>query len=134
MSEGQTALTAAKGLWAAAAEGNSDEVARYLADDVIWEVLGRSPLSGRYSGPAQVLDYLARIGEAADELVSTLKRIYVDGEGAVLLYHVRASRGVKRLDMNYLLQIETEKGRITLARTFAQDQYTSDEFWNFAAG
>ena len=120
-------------LWAAVAAGNRDEAARCLAEDVVWEVHGRNPLSGTFSGPAQVLDYLAGVGEHADELVSTLKRTYVQGTGAVLLYHVRASRGVKRLDMNYLLQIETDRGRVTLARQFAQDQYTNDEFWNFAA-
>jgi len=130
----QSTLAIARGLWAATAEGDADAVARCLAEDIVWDVPGRNPISGRYQGPAQVLDYLAQIGEAADELVSTLKRVYVEGAGAVVLYHVRASRGVKRLDMNYLLQIETEKGRITLARTFPQDQDANDEFWNFAAG
>lgn len=134
MTDERSTLGTARGLWAATAEGDAEAVARCLAEDVVWEVPGRNPLSGRYHGPSQVLDYLARIGEGADELVSTLKRVYVEGGGAVVLYHVRASRGVKRLDMNYLLQLEIEKGRITLARTFPQDLYTSDEFWNFAAG
>ena len=91
--------------------------------------MGRNPLAGEYLGPDGVLDYLARIGERADDLSSTLKQIYANDEGAVIHYHVSASRSAKRLEMDVALFLTIREARIVAGVSVPFDQRVNDEFW-----
>lgn len=42
------------------AGGSIDSVVELLAGDIVWHVLGRSPISGDHRGVAQVVDYFER--------------------------------------------------------------------------
>lgn len=120
----------ARAIWAAAAEGDPRRLRELMADDVVWRDYGRSPISGEYVGPGQVIDHLGRIGEAADELRSTLHTIFYNDEGAVLLYGVDARRGAKKLQLEQLLMLRFENDRLIAAYSVPTDQYENDRFWN----
>jgi ketosteroid isomerase-like protein len=120
----------ARSLWEAIAEGDASLVEGLLADDVVWRAMGRNPLSGEYRGASGVLDYLARVGETADELNSTLQRILIDDEGAALLHHVSAVRGSDPLEMDMIIIFKMSEGKIVSATSIPVDQADNDRFWN----
>ena len=123
-------LDLARELWAAAADGNAEAMRGLLAEDVVWQTVGRNPLSGVRKGPDEVLDYLAMVGEAADELLSDIEEIFVNDEGAVVMYQVKAQREGKNLEMEFLLLLRIEVGQVTRALMVPVDQYVNDKFWN----
>ena len=122
-------VTVAKELWSAAAEGDAEGVLRLLDPEVVWTSTGRNPLSGVWRGPGGVLEFLARIGDAAGELLSTLESVFVNDEGAVITYHTQARRGAKMLEMDYLLLLRMRDGRVYSGLMVAADQHVNDEFW-----
>jgi len=120
----------ARALWQATADGDAEAIGRCLSDGVVWTSMGRNPLSGQHVGPEGVIEYLADVGEAADELRSALEGVYVNATGAVVLYHVSARRGAARLEMDYLLLLRIEDGLVTRGLMVAVDQARNDEFWD----
>jgi ketosteroid isomerase-like protein len=123
-------LDLARELWAAAADGNADAMRGLLAEDVVWQSVGTNPLSGVRNGPDEVLDYLALVGESADELLSDIEEIFVNDEGAVVMYQVKARREAKSLEMEYFLLLRIEVGLVTRALMVPVDQYDNDRFWS----
>ena len=123
-------LAVAQALWTATAEGDADAIRDLLVDDVVWITSGRNPLAGVRHGPDEVLDYLAQVGETSEDLFSELDGIYVADDAAIIAYHVSARRADKRLEMDYLLMLKVDGGRITKALMVPVDQYTNDEFWS----
>lgn len=119
----------ARDLWTAAADGDADAMRDLLSEDVVWETVGKNPLSGVRHGPEEVFDYLARVGEAADDLTSSLESIFVNEEGAVVVYHVDAKRGARTLEMDYFLLLHIRTARITSALMVPVDQAVNDAFW-----
>jgi ketosteroid isomerase-like protein len=123
-------LTLARTLWSAAADGDAEALGLLFDEDVCWRTIGLNPLSGEYRGPEEVLDFLAQVGEASDEFSSQLGSVYVNDEGAVVLYHVSARRGSKTLEMDYLLHLRVRNSLIVEALTVPVDQRTNDQFWS----
>ena len=81
-------------------------------------------------GPEEVLDYLAQVGETADELVSRLDEIFVNSEGAVVTYRVEARRGASAAwRWSFFLILRIHAGKVANALMVAADQYINDEFW-----
>jgi ketosteroid isomerase-like protein len=123
-------LEVARELWAAAADGSAGAMRELLAEDVVWQTVGNNPLAGVRHGPDGVLDYLAKVGETADELLSDIEQIFVNEEGAVVLYQVRARREAKCLEMEYFLLLRIEVGQVTRALMVPVDQAANDRFWS----
>jgi ketosteroid isomerase-like protein len=120
-------------MWTAVADGDSEALEEVLAPGVIWRSAGHNPLSGEYFGPSAVMEYMARIGSLADELTSTLEEIYTNANGAVALHRVQARRGLRSLDMEYVLRLRISDGQVVSALSVAIDQAANDEFWSDAA-
>ena len=120
----------AKQLWSAVADGDAAALAQILAPDVSWHSVGHNRVSGDYHGPAEVMEYLATIGDLTTDLVSTLDGIYVGSEGAIVLHHVSAERGAKKLEMDYMIQLTIHNEHIAEALSVPVDQRTNDAFWN----
>jgi len=77
-----------------------------------------------------VLDYLARVGERADELSTELVDVFVNERGAVAIYHLSARRELRRLETDIFLELGIENGELARARSATYDQAASDEFWS----
>ena len=120
----------ARRFWAAVAEGDADSIRDVLAGDVSWRSFGHNPLSGEHKGPDAVLDYLARIGEAIEELTLTLKGLFAGDDGAVITYHARGKRSGRMLDMEYVVVLRIVNDRIRAAASVPFDQHDNDRFWN----
>jgi ketosteroid isomerase-like protein len=96
---------------------------------VVWKASGHNPLSGDYRGPDGVLDYLAKVGERADDFSTALVRTFVSDEGAVLIHHAVGARGAKRLEQDVVIMLLVRDGRINLIQSVPTDQAANDRFW-----
>jgi ketosteroid isomerase-like protein len=123
-------FTLARTLWSAIADGDAESLGLLLAEDVTWRAVGENSLSGTYHGPDEVLDYLARIGEVADEFSSRLENIYTGDEGAVVFYHVSATRGGRSLETDFITRLTVKDGVVVEALMVPIDQRANDEFWS----
>jgi len=132
MSDEHPSIALARRLWSAVADGDGDTLRDLLTDNVVWRAYGESPIGDEYVGPDQVLDHLAQVGESADELRSNLYTIFYNDEGAVLFYGTDARVGAKRLEMDYLLMLRFQEGRVTAAFSVPTDQHEADRFWREA--
>jgi len=129
MIEEHPSVALARQLWNATAEGDPGRLRHLLEDHVVWRVFGGTPQAGEFIGPDQVIDHLAQLGEATDELRSTLHTIFYNDEGAVLFYGTEARRGSRRLTMDYLLMLRFRAGRVAAAFSVPTDQREHDNFW-----
>lgn len=123
-------FTLARTLWSAIADGDAEALGLLLAADVAWRAVGDNSLSGIYHGPDEVLDYLARIGEETDEFSSRLESIYTSDEGAVVIYHVSATRGGRSLETDFVTRLTVRDGEVVEALMVPVDQRENDEFWS----
>jgi ketosteroid isomerase-like protein len=119
----------ARELWSATAEGDADALRRLFAKDISWQTFGDNPLAGAIHGPEAVLSYLATVGEEADDLCSTLNSLFVNDEGAVIYFHISATRGDKKLEVDYLLLFRLQDGQAVSALMVPVDQKVNDAFW-----
>jgi len=119
----------ARWLWDAIALGDATRLRELLSEDSVWSVSGRSSFAGSYVGSDAILDYLARVGEATDELRSELREISVGETGGVIRYRLRAVRGLQTLDSEQLFVFEVSQGRVAAARIAPVDSYAYDRFF-----
>jgi ketosteroid isomerase-like protein len=119
----------ARRLWDAIARADVEALGEVLDRATVWRVMGHSPLAGTYVGADAILDFLARVGEATDELRSSLTDIFVGERGGVIQYRVQASRGAQSLDTVQIFVFEVERDRIASATLTPTDQLAYDRFF-----
>jgi ketosteroid isomerase-like protein len=121
--------TLARGLVAAFTRGDLATVAEYFAPDAVWELPGTSPVTGTYTGPEQIVGFLAKAYEMSGGTLA-LDVIDVLGSdwGAVQVQRVTAAAGDRGLDCVETLAHKIIDGRIV--QTYHRpDQYAIDSFF-----
>lgn len=119
----------ARHLWLAMAEGAAEPIHRHVDRKLLWRTIGTNPLSGQFRGVDGLFDYFSRVAELADDLRTTLQGVFANDEGAVLAYHTSARRGVKRLEMDYLLLLRIRGHKVISGLVVPVDQRENDRFW-----
>lgn len=119
----------ARAAWQAVSEADVDALRRLVADDVIWHASGRGPRSGDFRGRDAILDYLAGIGDDADEFESELDDVLVGQDRTAILFRVSGQRDGRLLEAGFVLLMRFEDNRIAEIWAVARDQYAVDEFW-----
>ena len=115
--------------WQAASRSDVQCLAELCSQDLVWHASGRGKLSGAYRGLDSVFDYLARIGNAADEFSSALDEVLASGDRAAVLFRVSGRRGGRTLETNFILLMRIEGERIVEIWAVPRDQHAVDEFW-----
>lgn len=117
---------------AAFQRGDMDALRKqYWTDDIRWHVPGRSPLSGDYEGPDQVIQYFARVFEATGGTLGIeLHDVLANDEHAVALYTASGERSGKQLTDNEVQIYHVRDGKVSEAWTYTTDQYAADEFFS----
>jgi len=117
-----------------AAQARADEAAlrALMADDIVWRVPGRSPLSKDYAGPDEVLGFFARTRGLSNGTVRPqILDLMATDTYAIALVRVFAERPGKKLDGS--LQAWTFRiagGRIAEFWFLVEDRYAVDAFWS----
>lgn len=100
------------------------------AEDITWHVPGRSPLSGDYTGHAEVLDFFdhcARLSESTMQVVP--QEILASGDRVVVLCTIAARRGGRAVSFPEVHVWRIVDGRAVEFVEYKGDQQAEDEFW-----
>jgi ketosteroid isomerase-like protein len=117
--------------YSAFANADMEAIQSLFADDVVWHVGGRSPLTGDYRGKEAVLGFLGDLvsqtggtygGEVHDVIAS-------DTHAAALVRETGERQG-KKLDQNSVHLYHVANGKVTEGWFYPGDPYADDEFWS----
>jgi uncharacterized protein len=104
-------------------------IADCLADDVVFHVPGRNPLSGQHRGKGEILRRLFQAWEEAfGALQIDVHDVLSTDEHVVLLSDRRAQREGAEVQMRAASIYHVRDGRITEAWLMEWDPYALDEF------
>ncbi len=76
-----------------------------------------------------MLDFLGRVGEAADVYDANLTDLLVSEERAAYVMQVSARRGDRRLEVQFVILFRIAEGKIAEAWTAPLDPRATDAFW-----
>jgi len=112
------------------AQGDIPTVLETLAEDILWHVPGRGPLSRDYHGHAEILEFFRHFMELSEGTF----RIAVDSvlakDDRVIVLVTESAQRHKRQWSSPQVHVWTVKdGRATVFWQFQGDQQTEDEFW-----
>jgi ketosteroid isomerase-like protein len=120
-----------KGAYEAFARGDVAQAFAAFAEDILWHVPGRGPLSRDYRGHAEVGGFFQKF----IELSSGTFRIQIDdvlskGDRVVVLCTESAQRGGRSWSSPQVHVWTVRDGRATVFRQYQGEQQTEDEFWS----
>jgi hypothetical protein len=123
-----------RGGYEAFAAGDVDAVLALFADDILWHVPGRGPLSRDYRGRDDVLGFFGEFMK----LSGGTFRLQVDdilakGDTVVALVTESAERGGRTWSSPQVHVWTLKSGRATRFWQYQGDQQAEDEFWSIAA-
>jgi ketosteroid isomerase-like protein len=113
----------------AVARGESEALRRLCTGGILWHATGRTPWAGDHEGIEAVLDYLGRVGDAADVYNADLTDLLVSEERAATVMQVSARRGDRRLEVQFLILYRIAGGRIAEVWSAPLDPHATDAFW-----
>jgi ketosteroid isomerase-like protein len=115
--------------WRAVARGETGTLKQLCADGIQWHAVGRTPWAGNHEGMDEVLDYLGRLGEAADVFDAHLTDLLVSEERAATVLQVSARRGDRRLEVPFVILYRIAGGKIAEVWSTPLDPHATDAFW-----
>jgi hypothetical protein len=110
--------------------GDTEALKRIIDPEIVWEIPGRSLVSGRHRGYEELFAYFGKLQSlTGDTFKVSLNDTLVSDRHVVLLEAIKATREGKTLDVELVLIAQIRDGRITHVRDRFSDQYAWDEFW-----
>jgi ketosteroid isomerase-like protein len=117
--------------YAAFGTGDMATLGELFADDIVWHVGGRSPITGDYTGKAQVFGFFAALAERAGGTFRIdIHDVLANDEHAVALVKVTGEREEKTLDDNGVQVFHVRDGQVTETWFHPHDEYAADDFWS----
>ena len=113
----------------AVARGEAETLKQLCADGIQWHAMGRTPWAGDHEGFDAVLDYLGRVGEAADVYEADLTDLLVSEERAATVMQISARRGDRRLEVQFVILYRIAEGKIAEVWSTPLDPHATDVFW-----
>jgi uncharacterized protein len=111
--------------------GNIQSVLTMLAEDILWHVPGRGPLSRNYRGPDEVLGFFDHFMRLSDGTFRVqIDEIFAEGDRVVILCTETARRGGRSWSSPQVHLWTIKNGRATGFREYQGDQQAEDEFWS----
>ena len=117
--------------YAAYGSGDMDTINELFADDVVWHVAGRSPLSGDYNGKEQVFGFFAKLQEMSEGTSKVeVHDLLANDEHGVAVVTESATRSGRNHKGNATHVLHLRDGQVTEFWDAQTDQYATDEFWS----
>ena len=102
-----------------------------IAEDTLWHIAGKGPLSGDYQGRDAVFGFFKKLGELTGGTFKIEDHDFLGTDDhTVALFKMTATRAGKTLDANYCEIVHWRNRQIVEDWLFAYDQYAFDEFWS----
>lgn len=113
------------------AAGDVPAVLAIFADDIVWHVSGRNPLSGTYNGPEEVLGFFQNLGERSNGTFNLEVHDILDNgkDKVVLLLTETAQREDRSLDESAVHVWDVQDGKASRFQSFIADEHAADAFW-----
>ena len=112
----------------ALARGDVDTVLAQYADDIEFQISGRSPVSGNYTGKDEVLGFLGQVMQLSGGTFSVeVLDILANERHGVALTRETASRDAKTMENRAVHVWEMRDGKCAVFRGYNQNIW--DEFW-----
>jgi ketosteroid isomerase-like protein len=102
-----------------------------FAEDILWHVPGRGPLSRDYRGRTEVLgffDHFMRLSDGTFRL--QIDEVFAKGDKVVILCTETAHRGRRSWSSSQVHVWTVKDGRAITFREYEGDQQSEDEFWS----
>jgi uncharacterized protein len=117
--------------FAAFGAGDIATLGELFADDIVWHVGGRSPISGDYKGKDEVFGFFAQLAErAGGTLRVDVHDMLANDEHVVALTKATAEHQGKTLNDSGAQVFHVQGGKVTEQWIHPGDQYASDDFWS----
>ncbi len=112
--------------------GDMGYLTQIIADDTLWHVPGKGPLSGDYKGRDAVFGFFAKLAELSEGTLKLEDHAFLgeDGEHTVALSRITASRSGKNLDVRLCEVVHWRNGQVAEDWQSFDDLYAVDEFWS----
>jgi uncharacterized protein len=111
--------------------GDIATLGELFADDIVWHVGGRSPITGDYKGKELVFGFLAQLAERAGGTFRLdVHDVLANDEHVVALIKATGERQGKTLNNNAAQVFHVQGGKVTEAWFYPDDQYAADDFWS----
>jgi ketosteroid isomerase-like protein len=116
--------------YAAYTSGDLDTISQLFADDVVWHVSGRSPLSGDYTGKEQVFGFFGKLQELSDGTSKVeVHDLLADDDHGVAIITQSGTRDGRTYEGRATHVLHLRDGKVTEFWDAYVDQYAADEFW-----
>ena len=113
------------------ARGDIPTVLEVLADDILWHVPGRGPLSRDYHGHAEVLGFFEHFMQLSQGTFRIqIEEVLAKGDRVIVLVTESARRNGREWSSPQVHAWTVKNGKATAFRQFQGDQQTEDEFWS----
>ena len=123
-----------KGAYEAFARGDVANVFAVFAEDILWHVPGRGPISGDYRGHAAVGGFFQKFMELSSGTFRIdIEDILSKGDRVVVLCTESAKRGGRNWSSPQVHVWTIRDGRVAAFCQYQGDQQTEDEFWSASA-
>jgi uncharacterized protein len=117
--------------YAAFARGDVPAAFAIFAEDILWHVPGRGPLSRDYRGHAEVMGFFQQFMELSGGTFQIqIDDILAKGDRVVVLCTESARRGGRSWSSPQVHVWTVSDGRATVFWQYQGDQQTEDEFWS----
>lgn len=111
--------------------GNFQALDEIFAEDILWHVGGRNPLTGDYKGRQEVYGFFAKLGgNSGGTFRLEIHDVLANDHHGVAFVHTSAQREGRMLDDNTLHAFELEGGKVKEFWGYPGDTYAADEFWS----
>ncbi len=121
-------IAVVQGFFEAYADGDLEAMGSLMAEDVVWRIPGRHPLSGEKQGRGEVIAFFDQLGKAnfkADPIYFGANETFV-----VDIHRGWSNvKGGPNVDTTWALIYRIEDGRIAEATNLSADQDTANAFF-----
>lgn len=112
------------------ARGDIPAVLQVLAEDILWHVPGRGPVSGDYHGHAEVLGFFRHFMELSEGTFRiAVEKVLAKDDRVIVLVTESAQRHKRQWSSPQVHAWTVKDGRAAVFWQFQGDQQTEDEFW-----
>ncbi len=112
------------------AQGDMEQLTQMISPDVLWHIMGRSPIAGTYNGRDATLGFLGKVaGETNGSLSLSNYTFMGTGGRSVAIFTYSASRKGKTIKIEVYESMRWKDGMCIEHWGIPLDQYAYDEFW-----
>jgi len=111
--------------------GDAAAMTALFADDLVWRIPGKSPVSRTAKNRDEFFQLAGQLMELSGGTfkVENLE-IHANDAGGVFVDRLTAARDGRKLDLGLLLLVRIRGGKIVEGTDYFHDQYAWDAFWS----